>query len=66
MAGDVVLHPLAAFDLPRRAVNAFLRGGIATLEDAAEWSDDATMSMPHAGPRFVAALRAVQRRTMEH
>lgn len=30
---------LSENDLPKRARNALLRSGIATLEDAAEWSD---------------------------
>ncbi len=53
--------PLTKIDLPKRALNAFLRGGIQTLEEAAEWSDDAPLSLPHIGPTFVAAPRAAQR-----
>lgn len=43
--------------LSKRALNALTRGGIRTLEDAAEWSDRDLLSLPHFGPTSVAALR---------
>jgi hypothetical protein len=55
-------RPIAALPehaLPRRAKNALLRGGIATLEDAAEWTDRDLLSLPHIGRAYVASLRAL-------
>lgn len=46
--------------LSKRALNALMRGGIHTLEDAAEWSDRDLLSLPHFGPASVAALRRLQ------
>lgn len=43
--------------LSKRALNALMRGGIQTLEEAAEWSDRDLLSLPHFGPTSVAALR---------
>lgn len=43
--------------LSKRALNALMHGGIQTLEEAAEWSDRALLSLPHFGPASVAALR---------
>jgi hypothetical protein len=60
MANSLSGQPLTALALPKRAVNALERGGIRTLEEAAEWSDDALLSLPHIGRTFVAALRAAQ------
>ncbi len=57
--------PIAALsenDLPKRARNALLRGGIATLQDAAEWSDRDLLSLPHMGKAYVASLRALMGR----
>lgn len=54
--------PIAALsenDLPKRARNALLRNGIATLEDAAEWTDHDLLSLPHMGKAYVASLRAL-------
>ena len=48
---------LVTIDLPMRARNALLRNGIRTLEEAAEWSDRALLSLPNFGPTSVAALR---------
>jgi hypothetical protein len=48
--------------LPKRAKNALLRGGIATLEDAAEWTDRDLLSLPHMGKAYVASLRALTAR----
>jgi DNA-directed RNA polymerase alpha subunit len=50
---------LSEHDLPKRARNALLRGGIATLKDAAEWSDRDLLSLPHIGRAYVASLRAL-------
>lgn len=43
--------------LSKRALNALMRGGIRTLEDAAEWSDRDLLSLPNFGPTSVASLR---------
>jgi len=48
--------------LPKRAKNALLRGGIATLQDAAEWTDRDLLSLPHMGRAYVASLRALMER----
>ena len=40
------LHPVTSLPLPRRAINALTRGGIATLEETCDWSDDALLSLP--------------------
>ena len=48
---------LATANLSKRAINALMRGGIHTLEDAAEWSDRDLLSLPHFGPASVATLR---------
>jgi DNA-directed RNA polymerase alpha subunit len=50
-------HDLQHISLPKRALNALLRGGIRTLEEAAEWSDRDLLSLPHFGPASVASLR---------
>lgn len=52
-------RPLAGFNLPKRALNALMRGGISTLEEAAEWSDRDLLSLPHIGPASVACLRGL-------
>ena len=56
---------IAAANLPKRAINALKRGGIRTLEDAAEWSDRALLSLPHFGPASVASLRKVIAHSMQ-
>lgn len=50
---------LLSANLPKRAVNALKRGGIYSLEEAAEWSDRALLSLPHFGRASVATLRKV-------
>lgn len=50
--------------LSKRALNALMRGGIHTLEDAAQWSDRDLLSLPHFGPTSVAALRRLQRQQL--
>lgn len=42
--------------LSKRALNALMRGGIRSLEDAAEWSDRDLLSLPHFGPTSLAVL----------
>lgn len=49
-------HALQHAHLPKRALNALLRNGIRTLEEAAEWSDRDLLSLPHFGPASVASL----------
>jgi DNA-directed RNA polymerase alpha subunit len=44
-------------NLSKRALNALIRGGIQTLEEAAEWSDRDLLSLPNFGPASVACLR---------
>jgi DNA-directed RNA polymerase alpha subunit len=49
--------------LSKRALNALMRGGIQTLEDAAQWSDRDLLSLPHFGPTSLASLhRLIDRR----
>ncbi len=50
---------LSGLNLPKRALNALVRGGISTLEEIAEWSDRDLLSLPHIGPASVASLRAL-------
>lgn len=50
-------RPLASLNLPKRALNALMRNGISTLEEAAEWSDRDLLSLPHFGRASVASLR---------
>ncbi len=50
---------VARLNLPKRALNALLRGGISTLEEAAEWSDRDLLSLPNFGRASVASLRAL-------
>lgn len=53
------LHPVASLPLPRRAINALARGGIATLEETCDWSDDALLSLPQFGPSYLTAVRTL-------
>ena len=50
-------HSIAQLPLPRRAINALRNGGIATLEEIADWSDDALLSLPQFGTAFLTAIR---------
>jgi len=52
-------RPLTEVPLPKRAVNALLRGGVRTLEEAGEWTDRNLLSLPNFGPASVASLRAL-------
>lgn len=51
------LHPVTSLPLPRRAINALTRGGVATLEETRDWSDDALLSLPQFGPSYLTAIR---------
>ena len=53
------LHPVSSLPLPRRAINALTRGGIATLEETCNWSDDALLSLPQFGPSYLTAIRTL-------
>jgi hypothetical protein len=59
MSADQRIATLPEHALPKRAKNALLRGGIATLHDAAEWTDRDLLSLPHMGRAYVASLRAL-------
>jgi|GEM_PF-4930359 len=58
MTGEQSIATLPEQALPKRAKNALLRGGITTLQDAAEWTDRDLLS-PHMGRIYVASLRAL-------
>lgn len=51
--------PVAHLNLPKRALNALVRGGVRTLAEAAEWTDRDLLSLPNFGPASVASLRAL-------
>lgn len=53
------LQTIDTLALPRRAINALRHGGIRTLEEAADWSDDALLSLPQFGPAYLTAIRAL-------
>ena len=57
MQGEHADHFLRT--MPKRAFNALKRGGIETLEDAAQWSDRDLLSLPNFGPASVARLRTL-------
>jgi DNA-directed RNA polymerase alpha subunit len=59
IGNDEDARPLTELRLPKRALNALLRGGISTVEEAAEWSDRDLLSLPHFGRASVASLRAL-------
>ena len=50
-------HAITQLPLPRRAINALRNGGIGTLEEIADWSDDALLSLPQFGTAFLSAIR---------
>ena len=54
---SMTARPLEALPLPRRAINALARGGIASLDEIAVWSDEALLSLPQFGPAFLAQVR---------
>lgn len=66
MANDRKGYELAGMNLPKRALNALMHGGICTLEEAAEWSDRDLLSPPHIGPASLAALRALLNQHAPH
>lgn len=49
--------PITSLPLQRRAINALTRGGIASLDEAQAWSDEALLSLPQFGPAFLTQLR---------
>ena len=59
------VHPVTSLPLPRRAINALRRGGIATLEETCDWSDDALLSLPQFGPSYLTAIRTLAMRNDE-
>jgi len=52
-------HPVTALPLPRRAINALRQGGIATLDEAQNWTDDALLSLRQFGPSYLTAIRTL-------
>lgn len=54
-------HSIHLTSLPKRAMNALIRNGIQTVEEATEWSDRELLSLPHFGPASVVALRTIAR-----
>jgi hypothetical protein len=52
-------HPMTALPLSRRAINAPRQGGIATLEEAQNWTDDALLSLRQFGPSYLTAIRTL-------
>lgn len=51
--------PIQQLDLPTRAKNALLGGGIHSLSDMADWRESDLLTLPHCGPATVDALRAI-------
>ncbi len=51
--------PITRLPLPRRAINALARGGIASLDETIAWSDRALLSLPQLGPAFLARIRSL-------
>ena len=58
-------RPVTSLPLPRRAVNALAPGGIATLEEAVDWSDEALLSLPQFGPAYLIAIRTLAAQQLE-
>lgn len=52
-------HPVTALPLPQRAINALTQGGIVTLEEVQNWSDEALLSLRQFGPSYLNAIRAL-------
>jgi len=50
-------RPIDSLALPRRAINALLHGGIRTVEEISDWSDDRLLSLPQFGPTFLLKVR---------
>ena len=55
-----------ALPLPKRAINALSKAGIATLEETQDWSDHALLSLPQFGPAFLSAIRTLAQSQREH
>ncbi len=51
--------PIRELDLPTRAKNALLGGGIQSLSDMADWRESELLTLPHCGPATIDALRAI-------
>lgn len=51
--------PIRNLDLPTRAKNALLSGGIQSLSDMADWRESDLLTLPHCGPATVDALKAI-------
>lgn len=52
-------HPVTKLPLPRRAINALTQGGIVTLEEAQNWSDEALLSLRQFGTSYLNAIRTL-------
>jgi len=51
--------PVRDLDLPTRAKNALIGGGINTLADTMQWRVCELLTLPHCGPTTIEALRRV-------
>jgi DNA-directed RNA polymerase alpha subunit len=51
--------PVRDLDLPTRAKNALIGGGINTLADMMQWRVCELLTLPHCGPATIEALRRV-------
>ena len=51
--------PVRDLDLPTRAKNALIGGGINTLADMMQWRVRELLTLPHCGPTTIEALRRV-------
>jgi DNA-directed RNA polymerase alpha subunit len=51
--------PIRELDLPTRAKNALLGGGIQSLSDMADWRESELLTLPHCGPATIDALRTI-------
>lgn len=60
------IHPVVALPLPKRAINALSKAGIATLEETQDWSDLALLSLPQFGPAYLSAIRTLAQSQREH
>ncbi|MCP5412680.1 MAG: hypothetical protein H6924_11265 [Alphaproteobacteria bacterium] len=58
-------RPIESLPLPRRAINALRHGGIRTLEETTDWSDDSLLSLPQFGPSYLIAIRALVARQQQ-
>ena len=58
-------HLVTALPLPRRAINALRQGGIATLEEAQNWTDEALLSLRQFGPSYLTAIRTLAAKSGE-